>query len=263
MLEDVSILHGQGPFSHFMQMTSDRHLALGLTHDENAALAGVGAARRWVAEGRREIDRAALLDELARLDLKAGSPQATLLIQELDQDPWPESATAAVDWVDLFEGIEPRARRQTRDPRAWDQQMRPDLQRAVAEIRARGYADVMVRGALRLPSWFASGAELADVAGFRVSCVQRGEIWSSEVDPSPFALAKDVTELGSGSDLAIGLSVTTSIADDVLDHVRRAELPVPSLHRPCARRGDLAIAPSPMRQSLEVGRWQSETPSGS
>ena len=225
MLEDVRILHGQGPFTHFMQMTSDRHLALGLTHDENAALAGVGAARQWVAEGRREIDRATLLDELARLDLKAGSPQATLLIQELDQDPWPESATVAVDWVDLFEGIEPRARRQTRDPRAWDQQMRPDLQRAVAEIRARGYADVMVRGALRLPSWFASGAELADVAGFRVSCVQRGEIWSSEVDPAPFALAKEITELGSGSDLAIGLSVTTSIADDVLDYVRRAQLP--------------------------------------
>ena len=80
--------------------------------------------------------------------------------------------------------------------------MRPDLQQAVAEIHARGYNDVMVRGALRLPSWFASGAELADVAGFRVGCTQRGEIWSSEVDPSPFALAKEATELGSGSETA-------------------------------------------------------------
>lgn len=244
MLEDVSILHGQGPFTHFLQMTSDRHLALGLTYDENAALAGVGAARRWVATGRREINRAVLLDEIARLELKAGSPQATLLIQEISCDPWPESATATVDWVDLFEGIEPRARRQTRDPRAWDEKMRPDLRRAVAAIRTLGYTDVMVRGALRLPSWFASGVELADIAGFRVACAQRGEIWSSEVDPSPFALAKNVTELGSGSDVAIGLSVTTSIVDDVLEHVRRAELSVRAYIDLAPERGpsDRAIA---------------------
>ncbi len=226
MLDDVTILHGQGPFTHFIQMTSERHRALGLTHDENAALAGIGAARRWVAEGRREVDRAAMLDEIALLDLKAGTPQATLLIQEIDRDPWPESATAAVDWVDLFEGIEPRARRQTRDPRAWNDQMRPALQRAVSEIRELGYLDVVVRGALRLPSWFAAGAELADVAGFRVGCVQRGEIWSSDADPSPYPLVQAATEIGAGSDMAIGLSVTTSIADDVLEHVRRAELPV-------------------------------------
>ena len=226
MLEDVSILHGQGPFIHLIQMTSDLHRALGLAHDENAALAGAGAARRWVAEGRREVDRAAMLDEIARLDLQAGTPQATLLIQEINHDPWPDSATAAVDWVDLFEGIEPRARRQTRDPRAWNEQMRPELQRAVAEIRALGYSDVMVRGALRLPSWFAAGAELADAAGFRVGCAQRGEIWSSDVDPSPSPLAVEVMELGIGSDLAIGISATTSIADDVLEHLRGAVLPV-------------------------------------
>ena len=226
MLADVKILASQGPFTHLLQMTSDRHRALGLAHDDNAALAGAGAARTWVAEGRREIDRLGLMTELSRLDLQAGTPQATLLIQEINHDPWPDSATAMVDWVDLFDGDEPRVRRYPTDPGAWDQQMRPDLKRAVALIRQQGYTDVMVRGALRLPSWFACGAELAEVAGFRVTCSQRGHIWTSDGDPSPFDLREDVVELGNGNELAVGLGVTTSIAEDALDYVRRADLPV-------------------------------------
>ena len=226
MLEDVKILAGQGPFAHLIQMTSDRHRALGLAHDENAVLAGAGAARGWVAQGRREIDRSTLMAELSRLELRSGTLEATLLIQEINHDPWPESATAMVDWVDLFEGNEPRVRRYTADQRAWDERMRPDLQRAVAVIRQRGYTDVMVRGALRLPSWFACGVELAEVAGFRVTCSQRGDIWTSDSDPSPFGLREDVVELGNGNELAVGLGVTTSIAEDALDYVRRADLPV-------------------------------------
>ncbi len=226
MLADVKILASQGPFTHFLQMTSDRHRALGLAHDDNAALAGAGAARTWVAEGRREIDRSGLMTELSRLGLQAGTRQATLLIQEINHDPWPDSATAMVDWVDMFDGDEPRVRRNTVDPRAWDEQMRPELQRAVAVIRQRGYTDVMVRGALRLPSWFACGAELAEVAGFRVTCNQRGNVWSSDSDPSPFGLTERVVELGNGNEVAVGLSVTTSIANDALEYVRRAELPV-------------------------------------
>ena len=226
MLEDLTILCGQGPFIHLMQMTSDRHLALGLAHDENAALAGASAARGWVAEGRREIDRSALMAEISRLNLRTAVPQATLLIQEINHDPWPESATAAVDWVDLFMGDEPRVRRYTRDPRSWDEQMRPDLQTAVALIRQLEYSDVVVRGALRLPSWFACGAELAEVAGFRVTCKQRGDNWSSDSDSSPFGLKEEVVELGNGKEVAVGLSVTTNIAHDALEYVRRAELPV-------------------------------------
>ncbi len=226
MLADVRILAGQGPFAHLLQMTSDRHRALGLAHDENAASAGAGAARTWVAEGRREVDRSVVMTELSRLDLQAETPQATLLIQEINHDPWPESATEMVDWVDLFDGDEPRVRRHPRDPRAWDQQMRPDLNRAVAAIRQRGYNDVMVRGALRLPSWFACGVELAEVAGFRVACSQRGHIWTSDSDPSPFGLREVVVELGNGKELAVGLGVTTGIAEDALAHVRRTNLPV-------------------------------------
>jgi len=244
MLADVEILAGQGPFTHFLQMTSDRHRALGLAHDDNAALAGAGAARSWVAEGRREIDRSMFKTELSRLDLQAGTPQATLLIQEINHDPWPASATAMVDWVDLFEGDEPRVRRYPKDPGAWDHRMRPDLKAAVAEVRQRGYTDVLVRGALRLPSWFACGTELAEVAGFHVTCSQRGHVWSSYSDPSPFGLQEDVVELGNGKELAVGLGVTTSIAEDVLAYVRRADLPVHAYLdlMPVGGPGDRAIA---------------------
>ncbi len=79
---------------------------------------------------------------------------------------------------------------------------------------------------MRLPSWFAVGAELADVAGFQVGCVQRGETWSSHAAPSDFALTQRVVDVSQGRDLAVRLSVTTGLAEDVLSYIRLVELPV-------------------------------------
>ena len=152
--------------------------------------------------------------------------QATLLVQEIDRDPWPDSPLVAVDWVDLFEGEEARSRRRTTDPYAWNDRMRPELLEAIATIHAQGYTDVMVRGALRLPSWFAVGAGLSDVAGFQVSCVQRGDVWSSKAVPSHFRVARRRKDIGQGVDLAVILSVTTEIDQDVERYIRQAQLPV-------------------------------------
>ena len=226
MLQEVRILAGQGPFSHLQETTSDRHRALGLSHDENALLAATGAARRWVADGKRDLDREAITQELSRLKLQAGPRQATLLVQEIDRDPWPDSPLVALDWVDLFEGEEARSRRRTADPDAWNDRMRPELIEAIATIHAQGYTDVMVRGALRLPSWFAVGAGLSDVAGFQVSCVQRGEVWSSNAVPSHVRVARRRKDIGQGPDLAVILSVTTEIDQDVERYIRQAQLPV-------------------------------------
>ena len=59
-----------------------------------------------------------------------------------------------------------------------------------------------------------------------MTCSQHGQIWTSDSDPSPFSLRKDDVGLGNGNELAVGLGVTTSIAEDALDYVGRADLPV-------------------------------------
>lgn len=226
MLERVSIRASQGSFDHLLQTTSDRHMALGLTADENALLKATGAARRWVAEGKREIDREEMTRELSRLNLESSPAQATLLVQEIDRDPWPDAPLVSLDWVDLFEGEEARSRRNTKDPQAWNHLMRPELSEAAGTIRSQGFNDVMVRGALRLPSWFAVGAALADVAGFRVSCVQQGVVWSSTASPSEFALEVRKEEVQQGPEIAVSVSVTTDISRDVARFVKQAGLPV-------------------------------------
>lgn len=181
-----------------------------------------------MASGRRVIDRTALQAEIRNLNLDAeGAPQqATLLVQEIDRDCWPESASAALDWVDLFPGAEPRERRRIADQDAWERRMRPDLARAAAEIRRQGYRQVLIRGSMRLPSWFAAGVHFADSAGWRVSCVQQGNAWDSSVSAAPMHLKKRRTPIGQGQDLAVGLSVTASVAREVRRYVRDEQLPV-------------------------------------
>ena len=43
-------------------------------------------------------------------------PAASIVIQAIARDPTPDSAVVALDWVDHFEGDEPRTRRWVRDP---------------------------------------------------------------------------------------------------------------------------------------------------
>ena len=64
--------------------------------------------------------------------------------------------------------------------------MRPQLQEAARAICAAGYRNVLVRGQMRLPCWFAAGAQLSEVAGFEVTSMQLGTLWSQQT-PTMFS----------------------------------------------------------------------------
>jgi hypothetical protein len=70
--------------------------------------------------------------------------------------------TIALDWVDLYDGDSPATRRQPRDPASWAT-MSADLDSAAAHLSAQGQRDVHVRGAVRQATFFAVGAQLAQV----------------------------------------------------------------------------------------------------
>jgi hypothetical protein len=232
MLDHIVVLTDQGPWTALLQSTADRMAALGLRVDAEAIERGVAAVRGWVVEGRRHIDRDKIAREIDRRELRTGTRLATLLIQAIDRDPWPDAASAAsanLDWVDRYEGDEPRTRRQLKQPADWNERLRPELMAAVRLIEQQQFTHVSVRGAMRLPTWFAAGVELAINRGFRVHCGRPDQPWSSTVDPVTYRLIHQETAISQGDDLAVSLSVSADARENVTEYLRREQVQV-ALH---------------------------------
>lgn len=204
--------------------------AVGLIGTAESVDKGMLAARRWIQEGTREVDApivSRLVDEQA---LRATEPTATLLIQAIDHDLWPETASVAVDWVDAFIGEHPSERREPHEPDVWSTRFAPDLRAAAAAIRQSGERRVRIDGAFRLATALFAGAVFADVRGFRV-CVpgRAGDgTWIGDVTsdgPSrPCDLGENVVGIGAGPELAVGLNVSGDLTDAVVRHLATARV---------------------------------------
>lgn len=78
--------------------------AAGLRHDDEAIELGIALVRGWVTGGTRRLSVDELRREIEPLRRPNETPGVSLLIQAIDRDPMPESATVALDWVDAFDG---------------------------------------------------------------------------------------------------------------------------------------------------------------
>jgi hypothetical protein len=215
---------------------------LGLHHDEHAVWRGVAMVRAWVKDGRRELTRAEIQADVDALGLSLRAPEALLAVQALDRDPLADEATVALDWVDDFIGDEAGTRRQALTPDLWDGKFRPELREAARTIKANGYRHVVVRGAMRLPCWFAVGAEFRSVAGFTVASMRGASTWSSTVPPAECELRRQEVTLGQGQDLAVALGIAADLSDDVLAYLRAEGIPVASFVSLTPARGPSGIA---------------------
>lgn len=178
-LHDVRFIVGR-LFDEWVDEAATLMYAAGLRNDKDAVTRGISIVRGWVTSGKRRLPVAELQEATEPLKRPQELPTASLLMQVLDRDPLPENALIALDWVDYFPGNEPRTRRRPTDDALWNEQFRPQLQRVARELKTRGCTDVLVRGYMRLPTWFATGVELGRTAGFNVVSFQSGEPWPSK-----------------------------------------------------------------------------------
>ena len=216
MLGHLAICAGRGSLEDLRERCCWRMCSVGLLDDLDSVDVGMGEIRRLIREGVRALDVERLRAIIASKRLERGAARATLLVQQIKKDPWPELATASVDWVDLFEGDAPEERRQLRDPSGWNGVLRSQLREARAEIERSGLLDVLVVGAMRLSTGLVVGAEMANVAGFSVAIRQGDEEWSSTGEKGKADLEVESTEVGAGQELAIGISIATDLSEDVL-----------------------------------------------
>lgn len=216
---------------------------LGLRFDEAALITGQGQVRKWIKRSRQELTPAIVAEAIARLDLRREDPYGVVLVQALERSDGPETINA-LDWVDRFIGDDPRTRRGLRYPEEWNTVLLPELKAACKRARSESRR-VVVRGAMRLPTWFAIGTELTEVAGAAPSAMQGGEIWSADDTmggSGPEVLVLDEQVIGPGDDLAMTVAISTDVSPDVVRFLRGQ--PNVGTHL------TLSLAPGPDRRSI-------------
>lgn len=224
-LEDLCFKLGKSN-DDWIEMALPYMFAAGLRHDESAVSQGIGIVRGWVTGGTRKLTTAELRRAVEPLNRPDDLPAASLLVQAIDQDPMPEAATIVLDWASLFPGSEPRVRRLPSDQTLWNDLFRPELQEAARTLRAQGHTNVLVRGYMRLPTWFAVGVELGKTAGFEITSFQGQAPWSSKGVTSDIAVEHVATNLGTSDGLSIGIALAFDLSEDVLIYLRDQKIDV-------------------------------------
>lgn len=217
-LEQLSFRFGQLEDDQRAQLAF-RLAAVGLRSDNQAVELSIGMVRGWVTSGRRLLTAEEVREEFKALGIEATAPKATIVMQAIDHRP-SEGATVTLDWVDRYHGDEARSRRVPLDPADWNGLFRRQLIDAVQNVRSAGFSRVHIRGAMRLPSWFAAGNAFGETGGFEVEAFQNGELWTSlgTVNAYPLDVAIKATDSG-GDEVAIVIAIATDILDDARDHI--------------------------------------------
>jgi hypothetical protein len=209
--------------------------AVGMSATADCVDKGMLAARRWVQTGVRDIDGETISRLIEEQQLSSTIRRATVLIQAIEHDLWPETATVSLDWVDAFTSKHPSERRETASPGAWMSRFAPELEQAANQVRGEGFSHVRIDGALRLATAIFAGAVFSDVKGFQVAVPGRsgdgtwtGDI-SSDGPRSTQNVARTDHELAQGAELAVGLNVSGDLTAAVLKHAQTASLPLSRL----------------------------------
>jgi hypothetical protein len=173
-------------------------------------------------------------DDIRRAAASAGllarNGTLVLAVHAIDRQPTATPPNVEIDLVDLYDGGEAFARVQLRDPADWNAKVEPAIRNAARDLEAYATRRVHVTGSMRLPIWFAIGRALPDVRGWVLSLDQRTDEWSTDATPEEVtARVLAETRIGQGSDVAIAVSITHDISEDVARYISEARIPVSTL----------------------------------
>jgi hypothetical protein len=185
--------------------------ASGFRGGPEAVAACIGAVRDLVIAGQgrhSDIDRKQWEQIMGRLNLAAGEPSATLVVQVIDPHPAAPTATASLDWIDRFR---PGARL-LKDPAGWMDQLWPDLAASADTVRASALRPVALMGSARLSTGFAIGTLLPARAGIELMHDAWGQTWSSIGELAHVVLNQVEHDVGQGDQLPIRTFINFSPA---------------------------------------------------
>jgi SMODS-associated and fused to various effectors sensor domain len=201
---------------------AERMEHLGLRHDCAALLTGVGIVRNLVKARRRAQRRPDIEALLAQhnLYLPAGTAPATVVyLSTVKQQRFEVPPDHLLDWRGFFEGDEQKRGHRVFDRGAWNEKMLPELLALEEQLNTTSTVRLIrARGLARLSAWFAFGHTFSDVARYTIEVDQQGKLWRTDALPSGLGVlehCREQIEGGDRSTVAVGISVTGSLEDDV------------------------------------------------
>ena len=198
---------------------------MGLNYDQRALDSALGLVRDWVQLPERTLEpgefRAWAND---RVGLRT-EPGAVVVIEAIDNDPHPDDAAEVVNFVADYMGDTPNKRRQLHDENQWPR-IGADIEQAAQRLRQSGVHRVIIRGAMRLPVWFAAGAAFRHVHGFHAAAMQIDALWSSEDLGTPIEIRCETVQAGSGPDIAVCVGIAADPTTAVRSYVESTALPI-------------------------------------
>ena len=229
-------------FDEFEKRISERMEYLGLRHDETALLLASGVIRDWISNGRHEMSHADLENALAQHELYRPTAEercvtvylSTIKSQKFEIDP-----DHVIDWREYFAGDSQTKGHQLLNPAQWNGAPLPELRRLERQIGEETSCRlVKARGLARLSAWFAFGFTFSEVGRYTIEVDQNGSLWRTDAaSVDDFELLADA-ESGepkgemfdsTSSTVAVGISVTGDLDNDVRAYLRNAPEKVAAL----------------------------------
>jgi hypothetical protein len=261
---------------------AERMENLSLKSDQSALLVAAGIVRDWVKSGRQELSKAEVEQTLRDHDLllpDRSERGLTVYLTTIKAQKFDISPDHVLDWRNYFAGDQNARGHELLSPADWNTLLLPELRRLEATINEDTECRlVRARGLARLSAWFAFGFTFSDVARYIVEVDQNGKLWRTDAYPSrDFRVMVDnggsldgESVHHEGTTVAIGVSVTGSLSDDVRKHLVEGKekvaallllRPERELGRECLRNNGDAVALADGIKSLTrsfVKKWAAE-----
>ncbi len=214
----------------------ERMMHLGLRHDRAAFHTAVGIVREIIKSRRSAMRRSDVEALIAdnRLRLPANEEAATVVYlstvkrQQFDLPP-----DFLLDWTAYFVGDEFKRGHQVLPPDAWNTRMLPQLRALEQQLNASSPIRLIrARGLARLSPWIAFGHTFSEVARYTLEVDQQGKQWRTDEAPSDLAMVEHARDAVAGGDpdaVAVGISITGALEDEVRAHLAAAPIAAAAL----------------------------------
>ena len=210
------------------QRVAERMEHLHLKSDKATLLVAVGIVRSWIKLGKQELDLDDLETSLKMHDLylpEENERCTTVYLTTIKNQKFELEPDYILNWRDYFIGDPHKKGHQLSDPSTWNSDLLPELEALEAHINQETDCRlVKVRGLARLSAWFAFGFVFSEVARYTIQVDQNGHLWrTDEVASKDFqiivtnSMGSSNGEVldGEGSTVAVGISVTGALDEDV------------------------------------------------
>ncbi len=223
--------------SELRDRTLERMGFLGLRTDEDALLASIHQVREWIKAGTLRVTREVLEEGIKRLELRAAHPAPrpiVIALNTIERQSFDYDADHELDWCDYFEGGFPKGHKIV-DPSLWNAKLLPELSALGRELSKRHERFLRIQGLARLSAWLATGYTFPEVARYVLEVPQGAEVWRSSAAPSgDFRMvsreSSEVPNSTDTDDIAVGISVTGSLEEDVTRYLKRQGIGVKALY---------------------------------